>query len=177
MIPSRDQCLKLLEEHGVPDNIMQHILQVTRVAMFLGKRISRKEKVNLPFLEAASLLHDLDKHMTFDEPHKHGHKSADIVRRLGFSELAPLLLRHRMTAINDPGLDTLEEKILYYADMRVNNDVIVPLPERIAYIKDKYGSRSTEAAKKILAAISPLESLEKEILGKSGVSERLEGME
>jgi uncharacterized protein len=177
MIPSREQCLELLEKHKVPPHIQEHIFQVTRIAMFLGKRISRKERVNLRLLEAASLLHDLDKHLTFEEVHQHGHITAEMLERLGYHELIPLIIRHRMTAITSPGLNRLEEKILYYSDMRVKHDRIESLKERIAYIKGKYGSRSPEAMKAILEAEPLVFELEKEILGKAGVSEALEGME
>ena len=177
MIPSREQCLRLLEEKGVPPHIREHISQVTRIAMFLGKRISRKEKVNLRLLEAASLLHDLDKHLTFEEVHSHGRITADILSKLGYEELVPLIIRHRMHAINDPGLSTWEEKILYYADMRVKHDRIESLEERINYIKERYGSRSREAMDAIQAAEPPAYELEKEILAKAGVSPALEGMD
>ena len=164
MIPTKDECLRLLEKHGVPPHIKEHILQVT-----------------LALLEAASLLHDLEKHLTFEENRQnegvgghlqameHGHKTAGILEKLGYRELVPPIIRHRMTAINDPGLDTWEEKILYYADMRVNNDTIVTLPERIFYIRQKYGSRSTEAARMIMLAIPPLERLEKDVLARESL--------
>jgi putative nucleotidyltransferase with HDIG domain len=176
MIPSRAECLRLLEEKGVPEHIRQHIFQVTKIAMFLGHRISRKEKINLSLLEAASLLHDLDRHLTFEEVQNHGQKTAEMLKEIGYDELIPLIIRHRMTAINTYGLSTWEEKILYYADIRVKHDKIVPLSDRIAYIMERYGSRSAEAAKNILATIPPLKRLEKEILAKAGVSDKLEGI-
>jgi uncharacterized protein len=177
MIPKREECLRLLEEHGVPENIRQHILQVTRIAMFLGKRISKKESVNLPLLEAACLLHDLDKHMTFEQVHNHGLITAGILRELGYDEVVPLMASHRISSIKAPGLRTLEERILYYADMRVKHDEIKPLRERITYIKEKYGVRSPEAMRKILEAEPLIYELEKSILGKAKVSSELEGME
>jgi len=177
MIPTRGECLRLLEEKGVPPHIREHISQVTRIAMFLGRRIAKKERINLPLLEAASLLHDLDKHLTFDRVREHGHVTADMLRELGYVELVPIIIRHRMQAINDPGLSTWEDKILYYADMRVKHDRIESLSERIRDIKERYGSRSREAMDAIGKAERPAYGLEKEILGKAGVSERLEGMD
>jgi len=177
MIPSKAECLRLLEKYKVPEHIKEHILQVTRIAIFLGERISKKgQSINLPLLEAASLLHDLDKHLTFEEVQNHGHITAKTLKELDYEELVPLIIRHRMTAINSPGLDTLEEKILYYADMRVNHDRIVSLRERIDYIKERYGTRSPEAMQKICSAEPLVLKIEKEILKKAGVSERLEGL-
>jgi putative nucleotidyltransferase with HDIG domain len=177
MIPKKQQCLSLLDEKGVPEHIRRHIFQVTRIAMFLGRRISQKENINLPLLEAASLLHDLDKHLTFEDIHNHGRITAKKLKELGYDELIPLIINHAGPSVNPiRDLVTYEEKILYYADRRVNHDRIVPLPERIAYLKERYGSLSTEAMRKLRDVEPHLYALEKEILGKAGVSAALEGM-
>jgi uncharacterized protein len=177
MIPTREECLKILEKHGVPENVKQHILQVTRIAMFLGKRISRKEHLNLPLLEAACLLHDLDKHLTFVEVQNHGHLTAKMLKEMGYDEIIPIIMNHAGPSVN-PSRDLAgwEEKILYYSDRRVNHDKIVSVKERIEYMKKRYGSISQEHMQKIVHVEPQLLALEKEILEKAGVSQALEGL-
>ena len=150
MIPSREKCFELLKEYRVPENIVAHILQVNRVAMFLAKKLKEKgEKINLELVDAASLLHDLDKHMTFNEDSGHGEKAAEILESLGFAEVAPIVRKHITTAVLRSPLKTLEEKLVYYADMRVKGNKIVTV---------NINSGSTTAAT-IISAVNTSSSL------------------
>ena len=178
MIPSREKCFKLLKEYKVPENIVAHILQVNRVAMFLAKKLKEKgEKINLELVDAASLLHDLDKHMTFNEDSGHGEKAAEILESLGFAEVAPIVRKHITTTVLRSPLKTWEEKLVYYADMRVKGNKIVTVEERFEYLRERYGKKSEKAMQEINKAEPLVKEIENEILSKAGVSEKLEGID
>lgn len=174
MIPSRKKCLDLLKKYQVPNNILSHTFQVNRVAVFLAKKLKeRGEKVNLKLVDAASLLHDLDKHMTLDEKHGHGKKAGEILEKLGYKEVADIVRKHITTSILKDPPKTLEEKLVYYADMRVLRDKIVSLEERFQYLRERYGKLSPKVMKEINQAEPIVKELEKEILSKAEVSSEL----
>ena len=68
-IPTVPECYKLLNEVGaLPQNIIRHSEQVTKVALYLGRKLIEKgEKVNLELLRAACLLHDIAKSVEFPD--------------------------------------------------------------------------------------------------------------
>ena len=178
MIPSKEKCFELLKKYRVPENIVAHTLEVNRVAMFLAKKLKEKgEEINLGLVDAASLLHDLDKHMTLNEDSGHGKKAAEILESLGFAEVAPIVRKHITTAVLHSPLKTWEEKLVYYADMRVKGNKIVTVEERFEYLRERYGKMSEKAMREINKAEPIVKEIEKEILSKAGVSEKLEGID
>jgi putative nucleotidyltransferase with HDIG domain len=176
MIPSRKECLRLLGKYGVPVNIKRHSLQVAKVSMYLGRKISKRQKVDLRLLEAASLLHDIDKHHCFNDSSFHGKISEGIFRKEGCPELIPLVQTHVLSSVLREGPRTLEAKILYCADQRVKHDRVVTSAERKDYIRKKYGAKGPHVMRDLLKAEPKALKIEKEILRKAGVSESLPGL-
>lgn len=178
MIPTKEQCLAMIEEYGVYENIRRHIFQVTRVAVFLGKRMKERGiKIDLKLLEAGALLHDLDKHITIEMGREdlHGDEGMRILSERGMDEVVPLVDKHRVSQVRR--LESMEEKILWYADMRVNHDKIVNIKERIKYLWERYGNIRNEHGENIENWEPDIYKLEKEILEKAGVSEDLKGLD
>ena len=132
------------------------------------KNPAKKKKINLKLLKNAALLHDIVKICDFSETnpifkdkkyvkedkeiwlelkkkyHNLGHISAasEILTDMGEPELARIIDKHRFTSIidKDPANrpETLEEKILYYADKRVMHDKIVSIGERLKDGRKRY---------------------------------------
>lgn len=148
---------KLIEEFRPPRHVVRHCAAVADFAIELGKRLILKgEKVNLSLLRHAALLHDLLRICDFrnfspenfpDPASKEdikfwktqrekfsgmGHEEAcaRILEERGFKDVARLVRKHRYVQILE-GLDSWEEKLLYYADKRTKHDKIVPLKERL----------------------------------------------
>ncbi len=172
MVPNRDECINMLKDRGIPENIINHSIAVADVALELGRKIkSNGEGVDLKLLEAAALLHDISKHEgiagKFEEV-SHGIAGAELLRRMGLAEVADVVEVHTMSAILKPGkLDTWEKKLVYYADKRVNHDKRVTFDERLDYLINRYPRGAEEFRKE-----EPLiRALEKEIFEKAGVSE------
>ncbi len=67
-LPTRKQCFDLLKKYRVPQHVIDHSLQVNKVAVFLGQKMQTvlvsddnhlRPEINLGLIDRASLLHDL----------------------------------------------------------------------------------------------------------------------
>jgi len=117
-------------------HIINHIEIVTRKALEIGKKLKEKGfNVNLELLEIGGYLHDIGRSVT----HGVGHavESAKIIKDLGFSEpVIRLVERHVGAGITveeaeklglpkkDYIPETLEEKILSYADKFLESELV-----------------------------------------------------
>lgn len=167
-IPTTKGCYRLLKKYFVPNNIIRHSENVRKISLFIGKRMVKKgNKINLKLLEAASLLHDIDKIYTLNNG-KHGKMSHDILKKEGFNAIAKFALKHVLHAILNQKQKpkTWEEKILYYSDRRVNPEGIVSLKDRFKYLREQYGSKDKKIMKAINEAEPKVKRLEKEIFSK-----------
>ncbi len=158
----------LYNEWATPLHVREHCAQVTDVAMQVAQAyITKGIIVNADLLYAAGMLHDLCRLCDFKElkrdwfreevsdqkwqlwqiQHKEhkGQHHADIVseylKEKGFLETAEVIRMHKSTNIvKEPeGYDSLEKKILYYADKRVKHTEVVSLSERFRDGKERYG--------------------------------------
>ncbi len=200
-LPTRKECLAIIEEHHVPPHIVKHSLTAAKLAVFLARRLKEKGiTVDVNLVDRACLLHDIvricnikeldygrfEQTVTAEDKAKwqqlrakyeetpHEHAACDILKDK-FPVLALTIKKHRYIGIlnKKEKPNTWEEKLVYYADMRVMHDKIVPLEERLTEAHKRnalfYG---TEAQSKILTdKVDPLiYSLEKEIFDEIGLS-------
>lgn len=143
--PSTEECLKWYRDYETPNNIIEHVKTVNRVANFLAKELSNKGiKISLEMVDKASLLHDLDKWQCInDKTINHGFETEKILAKKGFPEIGFYARQHRADLILEK-LETWEEKIISYADKRCNGDKVVSLKERFDYINEKYPAKDKE---------------------------------
>ena len=173
MIPDREECMRMLKENGVPDNIIAHSKAVAEIALEYGRKIKANgEKVNLRLLEAAALLHDVCKHESLtkgnEEERDHGAAGARLLEKKDMPEVADVVGSHMMDSIFIPGkLDSLEKKLVYYADKLVNPEGRVTWSKRLEYLNRRYPS----AVEKFKRADPMIRKLEKEIKSAAGVKE------
>lgn len=178
------------EELHTPRHIRAHCAQVTRIADFIGKKISEKGiEVDLGKLRAAALLHDAVRVVDFrqwppesfaatvedmtvwnelrDTYHGQDHAKAmgDILRKRGYADLAQIIEEHNFTQIlKEEGFSSIESEILYYADKRVRHDEIVSLKKRLEEGARRYGKEpNPEAEKKLFA-------LEEKLCAQTGIT-------
>ena len=145
-----------------------HIKQVSKVAVQLAEVFAENgEILNLNLLYAASMLHDISRVCDFKklerdkfkedvtdekwkkweecrQQHKgihHADIAYDQLTKLGFTEVAEVVRLHKsLNIVDEPdSYNTLEKKILYYADKRVKHDEIVDLKERFRDGRERYG--------------------------------------
>lgn len=136
MIPSRQQCLVLFDKYMLPSQKKIHVEEVTKLAKYFASKIKNpclagrqersKIKINMELLEAAAMLHDIDKNIKPKAGEKHPDTAVRILTELGFTEVARTVKKHPLHAILNPEIqpETWEEKILFLADKMTKYEVI-----------------------------------------------------
>jgi len=158
-LPTKDECIELWKKYDMPDNIIQHTKIVTEIATAIAKALVKAGiDVDIDLVEKASLLHDVFKRCDFDDntynkvmdelvlqgiikelPEKkikHA-ELAGLYFAKDYPEMAKVIRNHNYMAITY-GLDTWEDKILYYADKRVTHDNKVSLKHRLKELHKRY---------------------------------------
>ena len=160
-IPSKSECLKILKDNNVPDNIIAHLESVHNFSMKLADYLDKKGiKVNRELVSAAAMLHDIKKLSP-----KHEIAGSEFVNSLGFPEVASIIRKHGLSNLDKEEFipKTWEEKIVFYSDKRVNGSKIVSLDGRFDYIRQRYNKK--EVDKEYHFA----EKIEKEIFGDKAI--------
>jgi uncharacterized protein len=191
-IPTIEQCYELLKQCHAPKHIVRHCEATADFAVELAKKISQNGgKVDIDFVHRACLLHDIMRVCDFrkplddifDEPitekdrekwqqlrqrHKglrHEDAACEFLKA-EYPEIALAIKKHAYRSLLDEKLkpQTIEEKIVYYADKRVMHDKVVSLAERL----EEGHSRNTCPADRKTVDIDYIDSLifelEKELL-------------
>ncbi|MBU0957647.1 MAG: HDIG domain-containing protein [Nanoarchaeota archaeon] len=165
-IPNTNQCQELLKKYKTPERIINHILTVNKLALFLAKKIKQSGiTINIEFVNASSLLHDIDKLMTLDKPESHGEIAEQILTKEGYPEIGKSINTHGI--INIKKIKTWEDKVLVYADFRAQDNNIVSLSERFEYGRKRYPGTVTE--EKVQLAYE----LEKQICNKININPQI----
>jgi len=152
-IPSRVEAAALLLSINPTPRALRHARAVGEVAGWLAYRIdARGIPVNRAAVEAAALLHDVDKvlrkRLPRDHPIRalpHGDGSAAWLTEQGHPELARLVANHSASRLVDEeryrtwsAFATREERIVAYADKRAAQR-LGPMSARFADWQRRYG--------------------------------------
>jgi len=152
-IPSKAQCLALMDQYGMFNNIRAHSLAVARVAeaVLQGLTETNGNEVDLPERElviAGALLHDIAKTICLQQECLHAQKGRDICLEHGFPAIAEIVCEHVL--LKEFSVERYTQgifyakEIVYYADKRVRHDTVVSLEERLSYILERYGNNDAE---------------------------------
>jgi HD superfamily phosphodiesterase len=128
-VPGRTDAARLLLTLDPPAWFLRHSRAVAEVAAWLAARIAgRGTPVDRRLVEAAALLHDVDKLLPATDPARrlpHGDGAADWLTRQGHPELARAVANHPVTRLADgdrfrrwAAFAGREERIVAYADKR-----------------------------------------------------------
>ncbi|MBI2654292.1 HD domain-containing protein [Candidatus Woesearchaeota archaeon] len=143
IIPTREECLKILKEQNVPDNVIAHLKAVHDFSMKVCDLLEKRGiNVNRDLIAAGALLHDIKKVNSED----HILDGYELVKSLGFPEVALIIKKHGLVHIKKEEFEpkSWEEKIVFYADKRVKGDKIVSVDERFSYIRERYKKEDVE---------------------------------
>jgi uncharacterized protein len=153
-IPSREECLALMEDQGMLPNIRGHSLQVARVARVLGLHLpSFNPPLDPSLLEAGALLHDIAKTECLITKKKHTDVGAAFLEARGYPEVAEIVAQHVTLKNGHSRPDRVSEvELVHYADKRVLHEDIVDLSTRFQYLQERYG-RTAEDQKRIAALL------------------------
>jgi len=158
IIPTKEECLKILKENNVPDNVVAHLKAVYDFSMKVCDLLEKKDiNVNRDLVAAGALLHDIKK-MNSDD---HVAEGYEYIKLLGFSEVALIVKKHGLYHLEEEEFTpkSWEEKIVFYADKRVKGSNIVSVDERFGYIKQRYKKEDVEKE------LSFTKKIEYELLG------------
>jgi uncharacterized protein len=168
LLPNREQAIELLRKNHCPPQVIRHCVAVADLALeTANKLLANGLKVNLELVEAGALLHDLgrSKNHTVD----HGLIGAQIGQSIGLPEsVVNITKRHvggGITAeeaarfgwpkdIYTP--QTLEEKIVSYADKLIDHSRRVPIELEIKRLEKENKVEAAERVRKLNEEITNL---------------------
>lgn len=165
--PGEADCRQLLRKYQVPDNIIQHSLAVKQAAVELADRLQDNGvAVDKQLVASSALLHDIAKHICLnqEEDERHPERGAEILKEEGYDQIAEIVVKHGLDSILNAGLDSWEEKVVYYVDKRVEGDKVVRLEQRLDYLRERYPD-----SRELINRAEPLiKELEEELKNKIG---------
>ena len=135
-IPTVAECLVLLRTHTKPDKgVVEHSVKVTQVSLCLARALNHTGcRMDMEVVTAAGLLHDVAR----GDP-RHAQAGAELLRSLGYPEVAEVVSAHMDITVEEKGVVSLQE-LLYLADKLVEGNKVIPLEERLHEKLCLYGS-------------------------------------
>lgn len=166
-LPTEPEYQQLYSTYHTPNNVREHMHVVASLAEQLASALTERETaINIPLVIAAARLHDLVRlkdqwqylPTSISVPQSHAEINYQILRS-EFPEVADVVRDHSLMTIFEPNrLNTWEQKIVFYADKRVNHNSIVTLEERIQLGKERWGvTPNLDQTTKVLNALQALE--------------------
>ena len=140
MIPTERECLALMDQYQMLDNIREHSMVVAEIVrvICLGL-VTSGVQISLEKAVAGALLHDIAKTQSLQTGGDHAALGKEICLQHRFNEIADIVEEHIW--LKDYSLDGAysEKEIVYYADKRVLHTSVVSLDERMYDIINRYG--------------------------------------
>ena len=167
-VPDRSTCLRLLDEAGLPDGIRVHSIGVARVAVAAAGLVAEASiPVDGALVEAAALLHDLDKVEIGRSGGEHGIVGARKLEALGYEELAIPVASHPIHALLDDDRFPIgwPSVLVAVADRHVAQSFLT-VDERLDDMKERH----PEHAAQIEAARRPAHALEAQVAEVTGLT-------
>jgi len=162
-LPSREEAINLLVKYGCRPEVITHCIEVSKTAVKLAEALKEKGlNVNIKLVEVGALLHDIGRFKTHTIHHVV--IGAEIARKENLpKEIIRIIERHAGGGISEKEAEklgwekknylpeTLEEKIVCYADKRVESGRIVGINREIKKLKKELGENhpSIERLKKL----------------------------
>ena len=167
-VPDRSTARRLLEEAGLPDGIVVHCEGVARVAVAAAGLVAEARiPVDGALVEAAALLHDIDKVEIRRTGGAHGIVGARRLEEAGYPELAMPVASHPVSCLLDEDRFPIgwPSVIVAVADRHVAQE-FVTVDERL----DDMKLRHPEYAADIETARRPAHALEAQVAEGIGMS-------
>jgi uncharacterized protein len=173
-LPPQDKAIKLLEKSGCSPNVIQHCKIVAKLAVKMARILQERGfKVDTELVETGALLHDIGRSKTHSVDH--AIVGAKIVESAGMPDaVARIIERHVGGGIPQDEAaklgwpeknylpETLEERIVAYADKLVEGNERVPIDKTIAQFSRKLGKNHPS-----IARLKALHKEFKSLLGES----------
>ncbi|MGO9021682.1 MAG: HDIG domain-containing metalloprotein [Syntrophobacteraceae bacterium] len=139
IFPSRSECMELLGQFDMPQNIRRHSLIVAEVALLLAARLNQNgSKLDLRLIEAAALLHDVGKMPSIKTRENHAVLGARMLEGIVAPAIASIVKEHISLASSQVAGPVTESLIVNYSDKRVKHDQVVLIEERYRDLIERY---------------------------------------
>ena len=149
--PTEEQAHRLLKEYSIPEEIINHSIEVCGNSVIIGTQIAKAgDQVDLGLLKVGGLLHDIGRWKYCRErgysPDQdfHEYETGSLLRELGFVDFGNMLQRHSLGGLTpeetvalgfpeaiDLMPNTLDVKIICIADKIRPKEGIVSLSDKI----------------------------------------------
>lgn len=172
MIPSEIESRALWKTYNLPKQKCVHVQLVCDVALFLADKIQHLHPeiaINIPLLQAACLLHDIDKAIEKLPGERHPEGAVRVLKEHGYTEVADIVKYHSVhfIASEETAPHTIEEKLLFLADKMVKYEVITVDKRFDLWLAEE---DLPEKEKEILRSVYPkVKQLEAEIFNSIGI--------
>ncbi len=145
-LPTREEAVRFLRQSGCEENVLRHVEAVSRLALEIAGAFRKKGFcVNLELVQIGALLHDIGRSKTHTV--NHALVGAQIAQSLGLPPLiVSIIKRHVGGGISSREAkklgwpkdiyvpQSLEEKIVSYADKLTEGQRRVPIERTIAHL-------------------------------------------
>ncbi len=167
-LPSREQAIEILKRNHCSEKVIQHTQAVSALAVELAGQLQAKNhKVNMELVEIGALLHDLGRSQTHSVDH--AIVGAKLAQQEGLpEELVCIIKRHVGAGITSEEAQwlgwpkdsyipqTLEEKIVCYADKRIDGNKRIPIEDTIRQLQSENMADAAERVRKLDQELSSL---------------------
>lgn len=165
-IPRINDCLALMQQYDMLQNIKDHSIVVARVAEIIAHGlIAAGHDLSLDTIIAGALLHDIGKTACLDNDDDHAVKGFEICLANNLEAIAGIVAEHVILKQYVPENNLTEKEVVYYADKRVNHDKVVSLEERLNYILHRYGQNNEVRCLAIRENYTRCQDLERRMFG------------
>lgn len=156
-----------MEKYQMLENIRAHSIVVEKVAAIIAQgHLEVGAAVSLEITAAGALMHDIAKTRCLKTGEDHAALGQAICLENRLEEIADIVGQHVKLTSYDPLGDVSEREIVYYADKRVNHDVVVSLEERLTYLLERYGRNQTFIRERISLNMALAKEVEKKLFGR-----------
>jgi uncharacterized protein len=160
-LPSREQAIRFLYKSGCSNNVIKHCKSVAKLAVEIAEACKERGlNVDLELVEIGALLHDIGRAKTHSV--HHAVIGAEIAKSFEISEdVVSIIKRHVGGGITDQEAkklgwpkdiyipQTLEEKIVSYADKLIEGSRRVPIEKTIEEFSKELPPQAIERLKKL----------------------------
>jgi uncharacterized protein len=157
-LPTREQALELLKENQCPDKVIFHCQAVAKLALQIATELQTKGfTVNLALVEAGALLHDLGRSKTHTVDH--AIVGVELAQKADLPQsVVDIIKRHVGAGISPNEAEwlgwpkdnyipqTLEEKIVCYADKLIDGTRKTPIEVELQRLS---GDDRSDAAERV----------------------------
>ncbi|MCP8303862.1 MAG: HDIG domain-containing protein [archaeon] len=151
---NEQEAINLLKEEKPLDNLLRHSIIVSEVSAILAFALKEKGyEIDLELVKVGGLLHDIGRTRTHSV--HHGYVGGRLLREMGVDErIARIAERHVGGGLSKEDAEklslpegvympeTLEEKVVCFADKIVGMDNVIPLEETLDKFRKELGDES-----------------------------------